>query len=229
MEEINLLSSMGTDVPLLSDQAQARTRAVLLAAATDERATAQGGSPAGTPRRSAPPLSSTRVGRFRSLIRRRLKLGLVTTGLALSAVMAVSLWTGSESPAHAAYLLAKNPDGTITITINQFTEAKKLEQDLRQLGVAAVVDYVPEGKHCQEPRARYLGAVVDSVVQGGADASGKSLFTVRPGLIGPGQTLVATATFNDPTDSGSGSAIGFELAEGPVAPCTQIDSDRVSN
>ncbi|MEU6783910.1 hypothetical protein ABZ912_32340 [Nonomuraea angiospora] len=99
-----------------------------------------------------------------------------------------------------------------------------MEQDLRQLGVAAVVDYLPEGKRCQEPRARYLGTSVDRVVQVNAGAS----FTLHPETIGAGQTLVATATFNDPTDTDSGSVIGFELAEGPVAPCTQLDSDQVA-
>ncbi|MCG5212079.1 hypothetical protein [Streptosporangium sp. KLBMP 9127] len=217
MDEIELLSSMGTDVPPVSERAQAQTRSVLLAAATDER-----GSAAETLLPSAPPLSPARDGRFRT--RRRLKLGLVAIGLALSAAIILPLTTGTEDPAHAAYLLTKNPGGTITITINQFTDAKKLEQDLRQLGVAAVVDYVPEGKRCQEPRARYLGTLVNRVVQADAGAS----FTLHPEMIETGQTLVATATFNDPTDAGSGSAIGFELAEGTVAPCTQLDSDQAA-
>ncbi|SEG99830.1 hypothetical protein SAMN05444920_114106 [Nonomuraea solani] len=215
MDEIKLLSGMGTDMPPVSERAQARTRSLLLAAATDER-----GSAAETPLRSAPPLSPTRAGRFRSWTRRRVRLGLVATGLALSAVIIIPLTTGTDDPAHAAYLLTKNPGGTITITINQFTDAEKLERDLRGLGVAAVVDYVPEGRRCQEPRARYLGAVVNRVVQGNAGAS----FTLHPEAIEAGQTLVATATFNDPANADSGSAIGFELAEGPVAPCTQLDT-----
>ncbi|MEV0386674.1 hypothetical protein [Nonomuraea sp. NPDC050643] len=217
MDEIKLLSSMGTDMPPVSEQARARTRSLLLAAATDERASA-----AETPSRSAPPLPPARAGWFRSQARRRLKLGLVATALVLSAMIVLPLTTGAENPAHAAYLLTKNPGGTITITINQFTDAEKLEQDLRRLGVAAVVDYVPEGKRCREPRARYLGASVNRVVQGNVGAS----FTIHPETIEAGQTLVATATFNDPTDADSGSAIGFELAEGPVAPCVQLDSDQ---
>ncbi|MFG3439700.1 hypothetical protein ACGF0J_20850 [Nonomuraea sp. NPDC047897] len=219
MDEIKLLSSMGTDVPPVSEQAQTRTRSLLLAAATDERVRAVETAP-----RSAPSLSHTRANRFRSWTRRRLRLGLAATGLALSASIILPLTTGTEDPAHAAYLLTRNPSGTITITINQFTDARSLEQDLRRLGIAAVVDYVPEGKRCHEPRARYLGASVNRVVQGNGGAS----FTLHPETIKAGQTLVATATFNDPTDAGSGSAIGFELAEGSVAPCTQIDSDQAA-
>jgi hypothetical protein len=222
MEEIELLSSMGADVPPVSKRAQAQTRAVLLAAAMDERTTADDRSAAETPPRSEPTLTFSRAGWIRSLVGRRLKLGLVTAGLALAAAIAIPLSTGIENTAHAAYLLSKNANGTITITINQFTEAKTLEQDLKQFGIAAVVDYVPEGKHCQEPRGRYLGTSVNRVVRAETDATGKTTFTLHPELIESDQTLVATATFNDPADPRSGSAIGFELAEGPVTPCTQI-------
>ncbi|MFI6744199.1 hypothetical protein ACIBI9_66045 [Nonomuraea sp. NPDC050451] len=224
MDEISLLNGMEADVPPVSAHAHAQTRAALLAEATAERA-ADSGSKAGTAPRSAPSPASPLAGWIKSLSGRRLRIGLVAAGLALSAAIVVPLATGSENPAHAAYLLSKNANGTITITINQFTEAEKLEEDLRQLGVAAVVDYVPEGKHCQEPRARYLGDSVSRVVQAGTDPDGKTTFTLHPESIEPGQTLVATATFNDPTDSSSGSAIGFELAEGQVAPCAQIASN----
>lgn len=147
-------------------------------------------------------------------------------GLAAAAAVAVPLVLGGGAPAHA---VAKNPDGTLTITIEEARDPKGLEGTLRSMGVNAVVDYIPHGKRCAEqPRsASFL-----SQEEARNPADGKpfvvwppktSGWVIDPAAVKPGQTAVLEFSVSDDERVGG---MWAGLSNGPVAACELIDSDE---
>ncbi|MER7363521.1 hypothetical protein [Nonomuraea wenchangensis] len=61
----------------------------------------------------------------------------------VAAAVAVAVPLVSETPAFA---VVKNPDGTVTVRINEFVRPKELERRLWEEGVRAVIDCVPYGQ-----------------------------------------------------------------------------------
>ncbi|MER6946359.1 hypothetical protein ABT294_20225 [Nonomuraea sp. NPDC000554] len=171
---------------------------------------------------------------------RRLFAGAAVAGLAAAAAIAVPLLTGSETP---AYAVTKNGDGTIQVRINEFRDADKLEQDLKQMGVTADVSYIKPGKRCEPPRGKVIGEA-----QPDANASqeerlktlrnslsykaahpGDKAFEIDPSYVKEGQTLVLEFTENDDQTSGPEKPrvlweFGGYLVQGPVKPCKIIDN-----
>lgn len=94
-------------------------------------------------------------GPARSKTRRRLLAGVAAAGIAAAAMVAVPLVTGSES---SAYALTRNPDGSLTLKINEFRDSDQVERDLAELGVKADVSYVKPGTWCAPDRGRMVGA-----------------------------------------------------------------------
>ncbi|MFE2872418.1 hypothetical protein [Embleya sp. NPDC059259] len=78
-------------------------------------------------------------------------------GLAASAVLAsgiglgAPLFSGSSAEAQP-FEVVKRPDGGILFKVDEFRNPKGLEQRLRDLGLPAVVDYVPYGRKCAPGR-----------------------------------------------------------------------------
>ena len=157
--------------------------------------------------------------------RTRVAVGLgAAAALALAAAIgAPALLGAGDRPAYAA---ERDPDGSIRIHIREYRDAKGLQARLRQLGVAAVVDYVPNGQQCREPRATYVPSdqvppgLLTTLPPGNGDAA---YWKLHPDLIGPGQTFVYTTTIiGDPDDDEWSAKAQFQLATGPVNACVLV-------
>jgi hypothetical protein len=156
--------------------------------------------------------------------RRRIR---IAVGLSAAAALAVAAAVGApvlpgagDRPAYAA---ERDPDGSIRILIREYRDAAGLQARLRQLGVAAVVDYVPDGKQCREPRADYLPEPPGLLTHLPPEDGGESVMRLHPELIGPGQTFVfGTTIVGELGTLGSGAVARIGLAAGPVRPCELI-------
>lgn len=125
----------------------------------------------------------------------------------------------------AAYAVSKNDDGTIFITINEARDPKSLQADLRDMGLNAVVDYIPRGKKCSpQPRSRsFLSKEEVPLVVWPGPETEESGFTIDPRAVGDGQ--VAVLEFNvsgQPHLTVAG--IWARVSDGPVADCELVDS-----
>ena len=169
----------------------------------------------------APVLTGTRAVRPRKRI---------TVGLAVAAALAVAAGVGAPALLGAgdrpAYAAEREPDGSIRIHIREYRDAAGLQARLRHLGVAAVVDYVPNGQQCREPRAGYVpddqvpqDLLTSLPPQDGEAAS----WRLQPDLIKAGQTFVYTTTIiGDPDDDEWMAKAHVELATGPVGACELV-------
>lgn len=162
--------------------------------------------------------------------KRLLRPALLAPALALGVAVAVGVpaFFGSGTP---AYAVSKNADGTLTITINQAKDPKSLEATLRGMGVNAVVDYIPMGKRCsQQPRSTSF--LPREEAQNPADGrpfliwppnTGEPGFRIDPAAIKPGQTGVLEFSVSEDEQT---AGIWANISNGPVAPCTLVDSDE---
>ncbi|MEU0028979.1 hypothetical protein [Streptomyces sp. NPDC006335] len=154
-----------------------------------------------------------------SVWRRRLpaltapRLGLVT--LACAAVAgAWVLMPGSpaESP---AYAVVSHPDGSLTVTMNDIglggTLPDGLVERLKENGVHVVVDNVPNGYECTEPR----GKGVPSSSDPSEDPSW--VFDLRRG-----DSLVLEKLGQRQPDGSFQRVTGYVFVRGEVAPCHPI-------
>src|SRR4051812_30584331 len=73
-------------------------------------------------------------------------------GFAAAAVVGVGVVVLSGSRDTPAYAVSKNPDGSVSLQLREFRDAAGLQRLLRAYGVAVVVDFLPNGKDCAEPR-----------------------------------------------------------------------------
>jgi len=166
--------------------------------------------PAGRPRRRPP------------------RPALLASALALgvAAAVGVPVLLGGGTP---AYAVSRNADGTLTITINQAKDPEPLEATLRGMGVNAVVDYIPVGKRCS-PQPRSTSFLSRQEAQHPADGrpfliwpSDEPGFRIDPAAVKPGQTAVLE--FSVSADERT-AGIWANISNGPVAPCTLVDSDE---
>ncbi|WP_329086318.1 MULTISPECIES: hypothetical protein [unclassified Streptosporangium] len=155
---------------------------------------------------------------------RRLALGGAVAVMAVVASLVAPTLIGSAVP---AYAVIKNPDGTITIEfrdrfyIKDFH--KRLQEDLRAFGVPTVVDLLPTGKMCKEPRARYWPEKENRALTEWHSRPDVLSFTLHRDRIKSGQTLVVTFAGSFDTEGGW----DFKVAEGPVATCLPVNDPRV--
>ncbi|WP_169981540.1 hypothetical protein [Microbispora sp. H10836] len=160
--------------------------------------------------------------------RRPLRPALLAPALALGVAVAVGVpaLLGGGTP---AYAVSKNADGTLTITINQAKDPEPLEATLRGMGVNAVVDYIPIGKRCS-PQPRSTSFLSRQEAQHPADGrpfliwpADEPEFRIDPAAVKPGQTAVLE--FSVSADEKT-AGIWANISNGPVAPCTLVDSDE---
>ncbi|MER5650116.1 hypothetical protein [Streptosporangium sp. NPDC002524] len=144
-------------------------------------------------------------------------------GAVAALAVAVPVFVGAGTP---AYAVDQNPDGTISIKINEVREPKRLEADLNALGFRAVVDYVPQGKQCEDPRGDFLPrersygrAADDALVLIDRETPSEGGFVFNPGALDEGQTAVLEFTIGEPT-----VGIWARISNGPVKPCVLVDS-----
>jgi hypothetical protein len=158
--------------------------------------------------------------------RRALLASATVAGIAAAAVIAVPIMTGSGSP---AYAVSKNSNGTINIEIWEFKEAKRLQADLRDIGVNVIVDYLPPGKRCQGPRSTNLAPrdqYRHSLLQLAENGRNSTGFSTRldPSVIAAGQTAFIEYAEFEP-NSVVGAAFNGWIANGPVASCELISGN----
>jgi len=77
---------------------------------------------------------------------RRLVLGAAVAAIAGAAVAIVGLPGASHYGAPAAWAVAKNPDGSVTVKISDYRDPEGLQQRLREAGLRAEVGTLPQ--HC---------------------------------------------------------------------------------
>ncbi|MFC4532980.1 hypothetical protein [Sphaerisporangium dianthi] len=154
---------------------------------------------------------------------RRLVLALGAAALLATGVAAGPgrLWDGAGMTP-VSYAVTKDSDGIVYVTIRDFSDADGLRRQLRDLDVPAIVDHVPHGTWCRDPRGtvvRDKPAGLYSVPEGipGDDGSGWRM-RIDTKLFKPGQTFVWTIS----ESPGGGSRTSTILYQGPVAPCALI-------
>jgi hypothetical protein len=223
IDELDLLTRLGDDVAPLSADGRARVRDRILAqagaAAGPEPIRPATSTPAPIAAPSAPPRRRWRAGR------RALRLGIAGVAVGGAAVAATLALPGT---ANAAYDLDTGPGGAVKVQIHEFAQADKLQADLRAAGIHALVDYLPAGQACAQPRGTAVaargqggsaaGKVTSRLASGGA--GGASLELSGP-AIGPGQTLLIEASF-DKNDPHKGTSLAVTVVQGAVAPCHPV-------
>jgi hypothetical protein len=155
----------------------------------------------------------------RPRLRRRTRISLAGS-LAVAATFAYFLF-GSVGTA-PAYAVASNGDGSVTVTINRFSDANGLEKALADAGVRAVVDYTPEGKMCRQPRGESAPENGPSTSSIQVAANGATTFTLSAGQVGDDQTLVLETTGGQTPQSSS--ELRMTVIQGSVAPCELVDA-----
>ncbi|MER5426949.1 hypothetical protein [Streptosporangium roseum] len=110
----------------------------------------------------------------------------------LAAAAAVAIAVPLALGGGAAYAVSKNDDGTIFITINKAKDPKSLQADLREMGLNAVVDYIPRGKkRSPQPRSQsFLSKEEVPLTVWPGPESQESGFTINPKAVGDGQIAV---------------------------------------
>ncbi|MGW4968241.1 hypothetical protein ACWEPL_64495 [Nonomuraea sp. NPDC004186] len=142
----------------------------------------------------------------------------VGLAVVVAAAVAVAVPLMSDAPAFA---VVKNPDGTVTVRINEFVRPKDLEKRLREEGVRAVIDYVPYGQACREPRGQTVPQPDRMPLRRAEDSRD---FWIDPKDFGPDETLVVVMhSANGDLNKSYGGGVG--VIRGPVAPCELVPAE----
>src|SRR5690606_14346685 len=145
--------------------------------------------------------------------RPRLRVLAPALGLAAAAAVAFPLVLGG-TPAHA---VAENPDGTVSITINEAKDPKALEAELRGMGHDIVVDYLPEGKTCAtRPRSQNWVPEEQARLAVSPPTSDAGDFQIDLRQIKEGQTGVLEFAVREPQDGSVVAGIWARVSDGPV-------------
>ncbi|MFI0354629.1 hypothetical protein [Actinomadura sp. 9N407] len=212
MNEIELLARLGSEVPPMPERARRDARAALM-----ERARTENAEPVRTPVPSpAPPA------RRRGLLR----LGAAALTAAAAVAVAVAVPWGQDAP---AYAVEKKPDGSTEIRIREFLEPKRLQASLREAGVPAVVDYVPDGQSCRPRAWSAVPAGQAPALSQAPGGSGGTVLRIAPGRFAPNHFLVIEASF-DQDDPARAGGVAMQVVKGPVAACEAApveDPERV--
>jgi hypothetical protein len=110
----------------------------------------------------------------------------VIAGLAVSIAVGVAVILptarGSRS-SNAAWAVATNDDGTVTVEILDIRDAEGLERKLERVGVPAAVHYLPQNKLCAPPG-------YDARMNGDSSVMGRAEEAMDPGRAARGAVLL---------------------------------------
>ncbi|MEV0585003.1 hypothetical protein [Nonomuraea sp. NPDC050310] len=162
--------------------------------------------------------------RWRPRPRFALGLALAVTAAA-AAVVVPSVLDDSGTYTSASWAVTKQADGVVWVRVTDFKDATGLSSRLKDLGVPAIVDLVPEGSQCKEPRAQHVEDVPKGLYHAPQNIPGVDRgwqMRVNTKLFRPGETFVWTIT----PLSGGGSSTSTILMKDPVAPCELVPDDR---
>lgn len=151
--------------------------------------------------------------------RRAPRLAAGAAGVAALVMTALALSAGKDTS--RAFAVEPQPEGEISVEIRSLEDARGLEEALDEAGIPSSVNYLPTGTACREPRFRSVPWPDDAqaIVTGPANRKGPFSFLISRGAVGPGQTLVITASPGPEVMLG---VTQVEIAEGPVAPCQPV-------
>jgi hypothetical protein len=163
---------------------------------------------------------------------------LVAAGVTAALVLS-PLAVGTDT---TAYAVAKSPDGTVTVTVNELRDPAGLQAKLVGVGIRADVTFLAEGMWCVAPRF----ASVDEMYGGEPVAGPQEMrerveesrsvkamrvlsvrtFQISPAYIEPGETLVVE--FRDTPNGPAPWRLGAWLARAgtSVKPCTPAEQPR---
>ncbi|MEU7862328.1 hypothetical protein [Nonomuraea sp. NPDC049141] len=148
-------------------------------------------------------------------VRRRRVVGLAAAvaGVAAATVVAMNVYGGAP-----AFAVTKSADGSVEVRINEFRDSDELAAKLAAAGVAAVVDYLPAGQTCKQPRGEHGAGYgrVENGIKVGRDGTG-IVFRIDKGQVVGDQTLVLAVSV-DQADKPP-IATSLEVVKGTVAPC----------
>ncbi|MEV4838508.1 hypothetical protein AB0K05_28660 [Nonomuraea sp. NPDC049486] len=151
--------------------------------------------------------------------------------LLLAAAAAVTMMTAggvavmTAGGGDPAYAVTMGSDGVVDVVVRDFRDTGGLTEQLHELGVPAIVDYVPYGMMCREPRAEVVEQVPPGLYHAPTTIPGERegwQMRIDTKRFEPGQTFVWTMTVN-PRGASSTSTI---LMRDPVAPCELVPDDR---
>jgi hypothetical protein len=148
--------------------------------------------------------------------RKRLVLAAAAGGL-LAAGLVLGLPALNGDQTSAAYAVATNDDGTITITVNRLEDPEGLERELAAHGITADVIFAPPDKMCYHaPRPASL---VEAFV--GVTRNDEDTITLQSADL-EGRTLVVESRRLTTPDPDGPFIIYFSLANGLGAPCELV-------
>ncbi|GAA3674261.1 hypothetical protein GCM10022224_043240 [Nonomuraea antimicrobica] len=148
--------------------------------------------------------------------RRLVGLSAAVAGVAAAATAVAVVVTGLTGD--PAYAVTRGADGVVTVRIHSFTDPDGLAAELGRAGVRAVVDYLPEGQTCAQPRGEHGGGQGRFGARIGRDADGIT-FAIERGQVPEGSTLVLAVSKSADGDSAPPFATTLEIVRGQVAPC----------
>ena len=191
-------------------------------------------------------------------LRRAPRLGLAGAAVAaIAAAVLIVNASGGDTP--PAFAVESQPEGMVSVEIRSPEDPQGLERALDEVGVPASVTYLPAAMTCREPRFQAAAwpkgarAIVVGPPPGGAPrelanatvvggpggaraviqepehGSGPATFWISRAAVGPGQTLVITASAGDEGIFGVGTPSQIALAEGTVSACEPVPAEPVSN
>ncbi|RVX44743.1 hypothetical protein EDD27_7489 [Nonomuraea polychroma] len=148
--------------------------------------------------------------------RRFVGLSAAVAGVAAAATAVVVVMTGiAGSP---AYAVTKGTDGTVDVQISAFTDPEGLEAELADAGVKSVVDYLPAGQTCKEPRGEQGSVSGPFSVSVGSKGSGVS-FKIEKGKVPAGETLVLAVSKSKDGDDKPPMGVSLTVVKGAVSDC----------
>ncbi|MFC4122240.1 hypothetical protein [Nonomuraea zeae] len=150
--------------------------------------------------------------------RRVAGLSAAVAGVAAAAVATVLLTGVTGSPAFA---VTKGSDGAVSVRINEFSDPDGLAAELADAGVKAVVDYLPEGQTCKEPRGERGSLGGRFAVSVGKAGDGIS-FTIEKGQVPAGETLVLAVSLSRDGADRPPFATALHVVRGAVADCEPV-------
>ncbi|MGP3957465.1 hypothetical protein ACTWPT_15810 [Nonomuraea sp. 3N208] len=147
--------------------------------------------------------------------RRFVGLSAAVAGVAAAATAVVVMTGIAGSP---AYAVTKATDGSVDVHISAFTDPEGLEAELADAGVTAVVDYLPEGQTCKEPRGERGSVSGPFAVSMGSEGAGIS-FKIEKGKVPAGETLVLAVSKSKAGDDKPPFGMSVTVVKGTVTDC----------
>ena len=160
--------------------------------------------------------------------RRWRRVGLAAAALAVGFGLAATTVLGGDDRA-SANTAVRGDDGAITITLHEGKHPKQLQRRLRDLGVPAVVDFLPSGFGCDDARSSgwVLQARGEALFGGDVTPSGEDpQYVLHPDQLHPGETVVFVFQIDEDGDELAAN-VTTRLSTSPVGPCVRVHDGSI--